>query len=67
MDGMLEGIMLSEISHTEKDIMFICGICKTKQTSKYKKKKEKRSRLVGLENKLVLTSDGGGDTIRVGE
>ena len=37
----LEGIMLSEISQTEKDkycmISFICGILKIQQTSEYNK------------------------------
>ena len=38
----LEGIMLREISHTEKDkycmISLICGIKKIQQTSEYNKK-----------------------------
>ena len=38
----LEGIMLSEISQTEKDkycmISLICGICKTKQINKHEKR-----------------------------
>ena len=38
----LEGIMLSEISQTEKDkyciTSLICGIWKTQQTSEYDKK-----------------------------
>ena len=53
----LKGIMLSEISQTEKDkhcmISLICGILKIQQTSEYNKK-EADSQI--LENKLVVTS-----------
>ena len=56
----LEGIMLSEISQTEKDkyclISFICGIWKIKQISEYNKR---RSRLTDTENKLVVASGVG--------
>ena len=51
----LEGIMLSELSLTEKDkycISFICGISKIKQTSEYK-----RNRIIDIENKLVVISE----------
>ena len=43
----LEGIMLSEISLTEKDkhcmLSLICGILKIKQTGQYDKKKKKKT------------------------
>ena len=38
-------------------ISFICGILKIQQTSEYNTQK---SRLTDLENKLVVTSGGGG-------
>ena len=50
----LEGIILSEISQTEKDkycmISLICGILKIKQTNEYNKTE------TDTENKLVVTS-----------
>ena len=53
----LEGIMLSEISQTEKDkycmISLTCGILKIQQTSEYNKT---RNRLTIIVNKLVVTS-----------
>ena len=50
--------MLSEVHQTEKDkyciIPLICGSLKIQQTSEYNK--IRRSRLTGIENKLVLIS-----------
>ena len=55
----LDYIMMSEISQTEKDnysrISLICGIYKTKQTNK----KQKRNRLIDIENKLVVARGKG--------
>ena len=52
----LEGIMLSEISHTEKDkycmISFICGI------EKKKKPKTTKLKLRDAENRLVAARYG---------
>ena len=48
-----EGIMLSEISQTEKDKYYIISLIYTQQTSEYNKK---RSRLRNTENKLLVTS-----------
>ena len=59
----LEGIILTEISQTEKEkycmISLICGIQKIQQTSEYNKKRKPTD----VENKLVVTSverKGGG-------
>ena len=54
----LKGIMLSEISQTEKEkhcmLSLTCGIYKIKQMNKYEKK---RNKLTDIENKLA---DAGG-------
>ena len=54
-----EGMVLSEISQTEKDkycTPLICRIQKIQQTSEYNKK---TSRLTDVENKLAVTSGKG--------
>ena len=54
-----EGMVLSEISQTEKDkycMSLICSIQKIQRTSEYNKK---TSRLTDVENKLAVTSGEG--------
>ena len=47
----LEGILLSEISQTEKDKYCISLICESF--------KEKQNKLIDTENRLVVAKDGG--------
>ena len=61
----LEYIMLSEISQLEKDkyhtISLICGVEKTKQTNKGKKREKPRNRLLTIETKLMVTRREAGE------
>ena len=56
----LEGIMLSEISQTEKDkycmISLLCRIWKIKQTGEYNNNNQKNTRLTDVESKLMVIS-----------
>ena len=60
----LEGIILSEIIHTEKNkysiISLICGIYKIQQTSEYNKRKIHRT-------KVFISGERGRHSVGVGE
>ena len=62
----LDSILPTEISQIEKHKYFmlsaICGIQKRKQTDMIK---QNRNRLIDIENKLVVTSGGGGGKIGI--
>ena len=55
----LEGIMLSEISQTDKDKYSLWNLMKIKQSSEYNNnnnKQKKKNRLTDIKNKLVVST-----------
>ena len=57
----LEGIMLSEISQTDKDKYSLWNLMKIKQSSEYnnnnnKQTNKKKNRLTDIKNKLVVST-----------
>ena len=56
MEGHLEGIMLSEVSQTEKDKYYITYMWNLENKTDECESNKKRNRLTDIENKLMVTS-----------